>query len=297
MCVSKMIAVAFASMAACSGAMRVRKDASLMDLSQGGGAKTVMPVLQSDFNPIGEGTIPGAYGLMIHIFGTGEGADRSLHVEDLRDICISRRFPAAFDNSQLEVHSQVRSRVPERTRQKWLSGSQMTAQSPHPGKNGFVTARMHNINFIICPFLSTMINEGALPLKQDYSKSELKAAMIAVGLDPKIAVSHADGNFLHDPDEKQDLWNMEGFTNEHVTSTGIHDCITKFNFCHHNHAPDAICATETRRNCRMPNRLLFEQFVDAVDSNGDNLMTFTELSQAAEVAEGRGIPIFPTHEE
>ena len=28
-----------------------------------------MPVLQSDFNPVGEGTISGAYGLMIFIFG------------------------------------------------------------------------------------------------------------------------------------------------------------------------------------------------------------------------------------
>merc|ERR1719464_2318983 len=105
------------------------------------------------------------------------------------------------------------------------------------------------------------------------------------------------GNFLNDPDAVQDIWNMEGFTNEHVTSTGIHDCITEFRFCEHEHPPNAVCSTNTNRDCHHPNRMKFEQFVEAVDSNNDNFITIAELDAAGEQAESVGIPVFAKHEE
>jgi len=254
-----------------------------------------MPILESDFNPIGEGTINGAHGLLIHTFGDGT----SIRVDDLRDISISRRFPAGYTFAGT-IHGQEMK--PERERRNWLSSEERAADSPHPrenpGHNGFVLASMENINFIICPFLSTMVNEGALPLRQNYTKAELQDATRVAGLDPAIGQSHVDGNFLNDPDQIQDIWNMEGFTNEHVTSTGIHDCITAFRFCEHEHAPNAVCTTDTPRDCRHPNRVKFEQFVLAVDTDADEIITVAELDHASDVAEEvYGIPVQAKHLE
>jgi len=270
--------------------MRVRKST----VKPAGEGETVMPILESDFNPIGEGTIPGAHGLLVMTFGDGNG----INVDDLRDISISRRFPAGYVFGGT-IHPN--GAVSERDRGNWLTEAQKAATSPHPrenpGNNGFVVASMENINFIICPFISTLVNEGALPLQQNYTREVLQEATRLAGLNTDTGFLHVDGNFLNDPDGVQDVWNMEGFTNEHVTSTGIHDCITRFLFCEHNHAPDAICTTETRRDCRMPRRLFFEQFVAAVDTNADNFITITELDHAGEVAEEHGIPVFAKHEE
>jgi len=291
MCASKMLAVAFAALGACSSSMRVRKSAVETKAAAG---ETIMPILESDFNPIGEGTINGAHGLLVMTFGDGVG----MHVDSLRDISLSRKFPADYTFTGT-IHPQVA--VAESDRENWLSEEQMAAESPHPrenpGSNGFVLATMENINFIICPFLSTMVNEGALPLRQNYTKAELQDATAVAGLDPAVGQSHVDGNFLHDPDQIQDIWNMEGFTNEHVTSTGIHDCVTAFRFCEHEHAPNAHCVTSTPRDCRHPNRVKFEQFVTAVDTNNDDFITIAELDAAAALAEEHGIPVSAKHEE
>jgi len=289
MCASKMLAVAFAALGVCSSSMRVRKSAVETKAAAG---ETIMPILESDFNPIGEGTINGAHGLLIMTFGDGVG----MNVDDLRDISLSRKFPAGYTFTGT-IHPQVP--VSERERWNWLSEEQMAAQSPHPrenpGHNGFVLATMENINFIICPFLSMMVNEGALPLRQNYTKAELQEATRIAGLDPTTGQSHVDGNFLHDPDQIQDIWNMEGFTNEHVTSTGIHDCATSFQFCEHEHPPDAHCVTDTPRDCRHPNRVKFEEFVTAVDTNNDDFITIAELDAAAALAEEHGIPVSAKH--
>jgi len=291
MCAFKMGFVAVVALLACINGMRVRKHASMLEGFEGLAGDPPMPILLNDFNPIGEGTIPGAHRLMILVFGDGTGISGS----DLRDILISRRFPASY-NFEGRHHGQVA--MPERQRRNWVSNEEMHAETPHPGRNGFVEATMENVNFIICPFLSTMVNEGAIPLKQEYGRQELQDATEIAGLDPETGVLHIDGNFLNDPDGKQDIWNMEGFTNEHVTSTGIHDCVTQFRFCNHLEAPHAICQTETERSCRHPNRLKFEQFLEAVDSDADNFVTISELDHAAEVAEQvYGMPVFPVHEE
>jgi len=76
-----------------------------------------MPILESDFNPIGEGTIPGAHGLLIATFGDGNG----IHVAYLRDLSISRRFPTGYT-----FPGTIQSQVPvlERQRRNWPSSEE-----------------------------------------------------------------------------------------------------------------------------------------------------------------------------
>ena len=108
--------------------------------------------------------------------------------------------------------------------------------------------------FIICPFLSTLVNEGALPIKQTYTREELEEATLDAGLGRSIADAHVEGNFLNDPDGIQDLWNLEGVTNEHVTSMGINDCRTAFTSCSEDEEPPwQECDFESARNCEHPN--------------------------------------------
>merc|ERR1719410_769848 len=241
-------------------------------------------MLPNDFNPIGEGTLQGSIRLLIEIFGDGNG----ILVDDLRDISVSKKFPPNFRfPGQIFPNPTVR----EKDRRTLLSSEEIEAA----GEFGttFVNASMENTNFNICPFIGMLVNEGALELKQVYSREELQEVTRVAGLPEQLGNDHVNGNFLNDPDGVQDVWNMEGFTNEHVSSTGIHDCNTEFRFCEFNEPPNAICQVKTRRDCRQPNRARFEEFVEAVDTNEDGIITNDEMERAADEAEEEGIPMRP----
>jgi len=261
-----------------------------------GGQPDVMPVLVDDVNPIGSGTIHGSHGLLVRIFG----GDNGIAVDDLRRISLDRRFPEGYT-----FPGRLR-RVRRRDQPHFISEA---AGSGRGGKGGgansgkgnndissteFVRASIKNINFIICPFLSTMVNEGALPVRQSYTRDQLQAATEIAGLDPAIGDAHIEGNFVNDPDGVQDLFNLEGASNEHVTSTGIHDCSTEYTGCSGNETPqgERECRTRTRRACRMPdNSGLFDEFVKANDRDGNGFITLAELDAAAVAAEAAGMTL------
>eukprot|EP00971_Amphidinium_carterae_P330584 6463697-Amphidinium_carterae.1 len=52
---------------------------------------------------------------------------------------------------------------------------------------------------IICPFLSTLINEGVLPRKDLYTRDELQEITIQAGLSEDVTIGHVDSNFAHNP--------------------------------------------------------------------------------------------------
>merc|ERR1719373_530008 len=284
-------------------AMRVRKEASMIeeivsanadDVAEDEEGQTpIMPVLSSDVNPIGSGTIHGSHGLLVRIFGNND----RIAVDDLRRISLDRRFPRGY-RFPGRVRNVRRGNQPHFIRNaaggKGGKGGKGGANSGK-GNNDisgtqFVQASIRNINFIICPFLSTMVNEGALPVRQSYTRDELQAATELAGLDPDIAQDHSNGNFVNDPDMVQDIFNLEGVSNEHVTSTGIHDCGTEFSRCSGNETPqgERECRARTNRDCRMPSGALFEQFALANDRNDDGFITLGELEEAALAAEAAG---------
>jgi len=290
-------------------AMRVRREASMLeeiiwanadDEAATGdegeeGQIPIMPVLSSDVNPIGSGTIHGSHGLLVRIFGN----NGRIAVEDLRRISLDRRFPRGYTFPGTLRNVGRRGDQPHRIRNaaggKGGKGGKGGANSGKGNndisRTAFVQASIRNINFIICPFLSTMVNEGALPVSQSYTRDQLQAATELAGLDPDIAEAHSDGNFVNDPDEVQDIFNLEGVSNEHVTSTGIHDCGTQFSGCSGNDTPQGQreCQARTRRNCRHPaGAALFNQFVAANDRDGDGFISLEELSDAALAAEAAG---------
>jgi len=300
MCASKMIVVALALWSV-GTAMRVRKEASVLEEVAKANQhreeyqqekQRVIPVLRGDDNPIGEGTIPGSHQLLVRIFGSGRRDQERLSVNDLRTIELNRRFPRGYRfGGRLESRPSRRPRQPNRIRDAAGGGK--------GGKGGapFIRADLRNINFIICPFLSTLVNEGALPIKQRYTRRELEDATLEAGLERDIADAHVEGNFLNDPDGIQDLWNLEGVTNEHVTSTGINDCVTRFRRCDTEaEHPFQECDFSSSRNCRHPNPDVFDDFVGAVDRNRDGFITLPELERAGEVAEEAGFRIFPAEE-
>jgi len=262
------------------------------------GQPVIMPVLSDDVNPIGSGTIHGSHGLLVRIFGGGRG----LAVEDLRRISLDRRFPEGyvFPGRLRRVNRGDRAGQHRRLEEivRKASGAQSAEGGANSGEgnNGisdtpFVQAHIHNINFIICPFLSTMVNEGALPVSQSYTRVQLQAATELAGLDPAIGDAHIEGNFVNDPDAVQDIFNLEGVSNEHVTSTGIHDCSTVFTDCSGNDTPQGQreCQARTTRDCMHPSREgLFDQFVAANDRDGDGMITLAELREAALAAEAAG---------
>jgi len=286
-------------------AMRVRREASVLEEIIWANAddeaatenadeesqRPIMPVLSSDVNPIGSGTIHGSHGLLVRIFGNGE----RIAVEDLRRISLDRRFPRGY-----RFPGRTR-RVNRRNQPHFIRDAAGSGKGGKGGANSgkgnndisrtrFVQASIRNINFIICPFLSTMVNEGAVPMKQTFTRDELEAATVAAGLDPVNAKSHSDSNFANDPDGIQDLWNLEGASNEHVSSTGIHDCRTAFTRCDTRApAPFKKCRAVTKRNCRLPREDLFNRFVRAVDRNRDNFITLAELDHATRRAEQAGL--------
>eukprot|EP00929_Paragymnodinium_shiwhaense_P116092 TRINITY_DN8535_c0_g1_i3.p1 TRINITY_DN8535_c0_g1~~TRINITY_DN8535_c0_g1_i3.p1 ORF type:complete len:520 (+),score=69.73 TRINITY_DN8535_c0_g1_i3:66-1625(+) len=140
-----------------------------------------------------------------------------------------------------------------------------------------------NMHKIICPFLSTLINEGVWPVKPEYTRKEIEAITEAAGISIKEVLDHSASNFDNSPTDMQDIWNMEGAHNEHVTSTGIHDCVTIFSDCKTLEDDREVCTTETPNpHCTLPNKAVFDEFVAKVDTNQDGYITHTELWDAEE---------------
>mmetsp|Transcript_53294 Transcript_53294/g.127133 ORF Transcript_53294/g.127133 Transcript_53294/m.127133 type:complete len:393 (+) Transcript_53294:84-1262(+) len=134
---------------------------------------------------------------------------------------------------------------------------------------------------IICPFLSTLINEGSLPVKPSYTREELQEVTIQAGLSEAITIGHVEGNFMHNPAGVQDIFNMEGAANEHITSTGVHDCPTFYYDCKEDSSGVGTC-TNTTLECKLPNKDRFESFFSAADANSDLHLTREELTTFAQ---------------
>lgn len=140
---------------------------------------------------------------------------------------------------------------------------------------------------IICPFLSSMIHDGFLPLKAEYTKDELEILTLDAGLDPAFTKSHIEGNFKDIPTGRIDVFNMEGLPNEHHTSTGINDCNTFFSNCavrtgpHWRGTPSnyKVCQSKTEP-CLVPSQPHFDLFALKADADQDGIITYKELEEA-----------------
>lgn len=245
---------------------------------------TSIPV--RDRNPIGLGTIDGSHGLFVQIFGGSKG----IHYEDLKRLELFRRFPLGYTyNGPLETRTRRRTRHDRFRRSadplRKLEPDAVMRSGNFPFGNQFsqfVTADLNMVNFIICPFLSTCVHEGALPLKQEYKRAELEEVTITAGLDMSTAQAHVEDNFANNPSGIQDIWNMEGVQNEHKFSTGINDCSSSFQKCRIQPGrPRKVCDGWTNRStCTLPNHGRFEDFFVAVDTDENDYITTDELDAA-----------------
>lgn len=280
--------------------------------------------LVKDFNQIGEGTIDGSHGLLVRIFGEARLLDGLIPdlIDGLFDgelflsrsaaeaVEVERKFPDGYVFGRGPPTNRRRQAVPLLLRpthrrrsakpnvmECGMRGADGGTVRCSPGETPFVEADIEFTNFIICPFLSTMVNEGALPVKQNYTRDELQDLTLLAGLDEETAQAHTDGNFINNPTGIQDLWNMEGATNEHVTSTGINDCVTNITNCRGLFSnppvdhPHEICEVWSARECVMPDRDRFVDLWDAVDRDGDGFWTAKELNCFGERAVEAGMMI------
>jgi len=254
-------------------------------------------VLRDDRNPIGKGNIPAAYGLLTIIFGKliGFGSDdegnHEIQIADLRRILLDRQFPTSY---KFPGRLQSRSgRPPLSAKLNSMGGRFSTRRGARPFEfetAPFVPADLKNVNFIICPFLSTMMWEGGIELKQVHTRRELMRATIVAGLDEENAEEHVADNFANNPTGTIDLWNMEGAMNEHVSSTGINDCVTSFTRCRFIESRETedpytcgyVCDATSDRQCPLPNPLRFNQFISVADVNGNGKIAMNELFVVAD---------------
>eukprot|EP00971_Amphidinium_carterae_P330585 6463697-Amphidinium_carterae.2 len=70
---------------------------------------------------------------------------------------------------------------------------------------------------------------------------------------------------------------MEGAANEHITSTGVHDCATFYYDCSEDSEGVGTCHNTTL-SCELPNANRFEAFFAKADSNSDLVLTSAELT-------------------
>lgn len=132
---------------------------------------------------------------------------------------------------------------------------------------------------VICPFLSTLVNEGIL--KGDvFTRAELLNVTVAAGMEHAVASAHVSSNFKNEPSGVMNIFKMDGATNEHKTSVGIHDCISVFSNCTMTAAGIQTCHNSTE-SCKLPLRNKFEDFWVRVDVNGDGKLTREELATSA----------------
>jgi len=245
----------------------------------------VLPILKGDCNPIGIGNIHGAYGLFVQIFGEGSDnqLERRIKVSDVTRLVMDRRFPRTY-----KFTGKLRGYPLRRTQNSvGVQSVQSASRFNEPTPN--------NVFLIICPFLSTLVNEGVLPLQQAYSRQLLEEVTIEAGLDPDAAAEHVDENFANrgngEDIGEEDLFNLEGAQNEHQQSTGINDCTTEFVECVDKTNSFDIGTVErpfercvfTLSDCQLPRRDIWNEFVDVVDSGytKDGYFTVDELNEAA----------------
>lgn len=152
--------------------------------------------------------------------------------------------------------------------------------------NGWNPQNKANYRAIICPFLSAAVREGALPVKKQYTRQELEEFSVQAGIAPSRAKSHSDGNFRNNPTMVQDLFNMEGATNEHTISTGVNDCKTFYSNCKEVPGNSKCQVVTPIENCILPNIILFESMWAKLDRNRDGLCTLEEMTLATEGPDG-----------
>jgi len=147
--------------------------------------------------------------------------------------------------------------------------------------------RQSDYKKIICPFLSTLIHEHALPVRDWYTRAELTDLVVNVGGLSKEEVSkHIHAQFRMLRTLKIDIFDMEGLPDEHQTSSGINDCYSDYSdyrSCPSN--PDTsplagvrVCPTPSK-SCGVPNSDKLHIFWEHFDTNSDEQLSVAELQQ------------------
>jgi len=120
------------------------------------------------------------------------------------------------------------------------------------------------------------VQEEVLPVRSSYSKELLKTVTTRAGLSDTMAEDHIDDNFAFNPSGFQDIFNMEGASNEHMTSTGINDCSTTFENCHRSDG-QLSCTNFTSRSCGVPSLDKFNSAFNLLDTDHDDRLHLSEL--------------------
>merc|ERR1711933_50647 len=152
-------------------------------------------------------------------------------------------------------------------------------------------ASVPDVSSVICPFLATLIKQGALPVRDIYRQDELSNVTIMAGLDEASVMGHVnDGNFRDVPTMMMDLFDMEGNVNEHQSSTGILDCETIYPESGNGSCTFDVVTGNNKcptadKNCRTETvvRDKFEAFFQAADNNTDGKLTGQELDAVQEL--------------
>merc|ERR1719468_928863 len=189
---------------------------------------------------------------------------------------MDRRFPDTYESPF--------SSMADRTRKQEQNVAFETEMS------SFAQPSVDNFKSIICPFLSTLVHEGALPVQTSYSRELLEKVTVDAGLAPETAEDHVADNFAFTPSGFQDIFNLEGAPNEHATSTGINDCATTYSNCRQS-GGGLFCDNSTR-SCSVPNAARFEETFRALDVNFNNRLSLDELELNAESVRIRDVNPF-----
>jgi len=165
--------------------------------------------------------------------------------------------------------------------------SQSMVQNTHKREqqtNKFISATWNNRFFIICPFLGTLVNQRVLPLSSSYSRNTLQEVTIKSGLPVSVAEQHVEGNFKYTVfkgnTQFQDIFNMEGATNEHQSSIGINDCqTTGMTQACIRVGQTVVCAGNTivNKNCGIPSLSKFSEIYRLLDANRDGFIEESEI--------------------
>merc|ERR1712113_146948 len=108
-------------------------------------------------HPEVEGTVAGAFRFLIQVFG--ESCD-SISVQSLETVLIDNMYPAHY-----------------------------TFPSSRNCKD---VASVPDVSSVICPFLATLIKQGALPVRDVYSQDQLSDVTIMAGLDAESVMGHVN---------------------------------------------------------------------------------------------------------
>jgi len=154
----------------------------------------------------------------------------------------------------------------------------------------FISSTWGNRFQIICPFLGLLVNEEVLPIQSRYERQFLRAKTILSGLPVHVADEHVQENFRYTRREGalqyQDLFNLEGVTNEHQFSSGINDCETTgltASSCQTTNFGGIETLTCSRnrtsnKNCGVPSESRFDQIFSMLDRDQDDTLDEEEIS-------------------